>query len=345
MQDTIVITGKECADEIKTKIRHVTSQLKAQHNIVPKLSVILVGNNPASEIYIKQKQTQAEELGIDCHVHRLPIDTSPQKLHQLIDDLNKDPSVNAMILQLPLPLATKDQTLRAMMAIEPLKDADCFHPENIGLNFLDRANLVPCTAYGVVQLLDYNNIDVKGKHCVVVGTSNIAGKPLAVELINREATVTTCNVHTKNIREITKKADVLVLCVGRARYFDETYVNQNCIIIDVGINKVKNLEYDATLAEKVDLFGFDTIAKQVAKSYHLTPVQARNRVRKLTTKEFTCGDADYQNLLGKCQMITKVPGGVGLLTVANLLMNTVKLTLMQHNLKFEDFGLSPSHFH
>lgn len=345
MQQTIIIDGKPSADLIKERVANAVAKLaQPEYNLKPRLDVIWVGDNPASEVYIRNKEQEAKKVGIRTVLHRLPVDTRPETLFAKIEELNNNKDVNGIILQLPLPLATKDVRLKAMMMINPLKDADCFNPMNIGLTFLDRANILPCTAHGVIQLLDAYNIEVKGKRVVVVGTSDIAGKPLAVELMNRQATVTTCNEFTTNIRSITKTADILIVAIGRAKYFGADYVNENCIVIDVGINKVANLKYNNQLAEQCTLMGKEYVVGKYAQEHNLSLEDANREVREQIKKNYTCGDVDFAAMNGKVQMLSRVPGGVGLLTVANLLRNTVCCTLLQHHLKFEDFGFA-NHFY
>lgn len=343
-QETIILDGKESADLIKERVAQAVAKLQEQENLSPRLDVIWVGDNPASEIYIRHKEVEAKKVGVRTKVHRLPVDTKPEELFAKIDELNKNKDVNGIILQLPLPLATKDVRLKAMMLIDPLKDADCFNPMNIGLTFLDRANIIPCTGHGVIQMLDAYNIDVKGKRVVVVGTSDIVGKPLALELMNREATVTTCNQYTQNIRDITRAADILIVAIGRAKYFGRDYVSPNCIVIDVGINKVANIKYNQELHEQVQLMGIDYVVDKYASQHNLNSVKARKEVKQLIKKDFTCGDVDFEALNGHVAMLSKVPGGVGLLTVANLLQNTLACTLLQYRLSFEKYGFE-NHFY
>ncbi|MFC6276255.1 bifunctional 5,10-methylenetetrahydrofolate dehydrogenase/5,10-methenyltetrahydrofolate cyclohydrolase [Psittacicella hinzii] len=340
MSDTIIIKGKDTADAIKARIAAAIAKLAAREDkIIPKLAVILVGNNPASLIYIKQKQQQAAQVGVETELHHLPENTEFETLLDLIKRLNQDPAVNGIILQLPLPLELKPFTYKAMIAIDSKKDADCFNPKNLGLTFLDRANIVPCTSHGVLQLLDHHDINVEGKHVVIVGTSNLVGKPLALELINRNATVTTCNIHTRNIRNITQTADILVVAIGHAKFFDHTYVNKDCIVIDVGINQLENKSFDQELADQLQAQGEQATAQAYAQANNLILEQALIEVNNRTRKQFTVGDIDFEDMLGNCAMVSKVPGGVGLLTVANLLHNTLILTLLQHKLNFEEFGL------
>ncbi|WP_147396808.1 bifunctional 5,10-methylenetetrahydrofolate dehydrogenase/5,10-methenyltetrahydrofolate cyclohydrolase [Psittacicella hinzii] len=340
MTETIIIKGKETADLIKDRIRLATTKLAQDpFNIQPKLAVILVGHNPASEIYVKQKVKYAAEVGVLTEIHRLDEEVDFDTLLALIKKLNADESVNGVILQLPLPLHLKPYTYKAMIAIDSKKDADCFNPKNIGLTFLDRANIVPCTSHGVLQLLDQYNVEVQGKHVVIVGASNIVGKPLALELINRNATVSVCNIHTKNIRNITKSADILVVAIGHAKFFDHSYVNEDCVVIDVGINQLFNKSYNPELKAEVEMFGLEKVAREFAATNKLTLEEATDKVSNSIKEQFTVGDVDFHDLLGKCAMVSKVPGGVGLLTVANLLHNTLILTLLQKKLDFTDFGL------
>lgn len=340
MAQTRVIQGKDIADAIKNRIKNATIKLaQAPYNIRPKLAVILVGDNPASEIYIRQKRVEAAKIGVETEVIRLDAGIAFETLLETIKRLNEDSTVNGIILQLPLPLQLKPFTYKAMIAIDSKKDADCFNPKNIGLTFLDRANIVPCTSHGVLQILNHYNIDVEGKHVVVVGTSNIVGKPLALELINRNATVTTCNIHTKNIRNITRQADILVVAIGHAKFFDKSYVNEDCIVIDVGINQLNNKSYDPEVAQAIKETSEAEVAFNYAVANNISLDQAQKHIYNLSRPVFTVGDVDFDNMLGNCQMVSKVPGGVGLLTVANLLHNTLILTLLQHKLDFTEFGL------
>lgn len=272
---TVILDGKKLRDELLDELKNKLSS----YNAMPKLVVILVGENPASRIYVNNKKKTAEKLGIKSEVIVYPADISEKELLAKIEELNADNSVNAILVQLPLP-AHIDKS-KVINAISPLKDVDGFTPENSGkLLAGEKPYVYPCTPKGILLLLDKYGIEVDGKHVVIVGRSNIVGKPLAVMLLNRNATVTVCHSHTKNLSEITKTADILISAVGE-KLIEDNMVKMNCVVLDVGIFK--------------DINGK------------------------------TRGDVDFENVYGKASYISPVPGGVGPMTIASLMLNTVEL--------------------
>lgn len=272
---TVILDGKKLRDELLDELKNKLSS----YNAMPKLVVILVGENPASRIYVNNKKKTAEKLGIKSEVIVYPADISEKELLAKIKELNADNSVNAILVQLPLS-AHIDKS-KVINAISPLKDVDGFTPENSGkLLAGEKPYVYPCTPKGILLLLDKYGIEVDGKHVVIVGRSNIVGKPLAVMLLNRNATVTVCHSHTKNLSEITKTADILISAVGE-KLIEDNMVKMNCVVLDVGIFK--------------DINGK------------------------------TRGDVDFKNVYGKASYISPVPGGVGPMTIASLMLNTVEL--------------------
>lgn len=280
---TVILDGKQLRDELleglKTKL--------GSYKVMPKLTVILVGDNPASQIYVNNKKKTAEKLGIISEVINYPASVSEQELLEKIYELNNDNSVNAILVQLPLP--SHIDKSKIINAISPIKDVDGFTPENFGkLLTGEKPYVYPCTPKGIMLLLDKYGIEIDGKHIVIVGRSNIVGKPLAVMMLNRNATVTICHSHTKDLAEITKSADVLISAVGE-KLIEDNMVKINGVVIDVGIFK-------------------DDTGK-------------------------TRGDVDFANVSNKTSYISPVPGGVGPMTIASLMLNTVELFDIQNQKK------------
>lgn len=272
---TVILDGKKLRDELLEELKAKLSS----YSVMPKLVVILAGDNPASQIYVNNKKKTAEKLGIVSEIINYPSSVTEAELLEKIDELNNDPSVNAILVQLPLP-AHIDKA-KIIRAIAPIKDVDGFTPENFGKLLSGETPYVyPCTPKGILLLLDKYGIELDGKHVVIVGRSNIVGKPLAVMMINRNATVTLCHSHTKNLAEITKAADVLISAVGE-KLIEDNMVKFNGVVVDVGIFK-------------------DETGK-------------------------TRGDVDFANVSKKTSFISPVPGGVGPMTIASLMLNTVEL--------------------
>lgn len=272
---TIIMDGKALRDKLLVKLKEKVDKF----NIKPTLVVILVGDNPASRIYVNNKKKTAEKLGINSEIINYPEDISETVLLDKINDLNNDESVTAILVQLPLPKHINK--FNVINTISPKKDVDGFTPENLGKLFAGvKPYVYPCTPKGILLLLDEYGIDLEGKHAVIVGRSNIVGKPLAQMLLSRNATVTICHSHTKNLSEITKTADILISAVGE-KIIEENFVKPNSVVIDVGIFKGDNGK--------------------------------------------TRGDVDFDKTAPLTSFITPVPGGVGPMTIASLMLNTVEL--------------------
>jgi methylenetetrahydrofolate dehydrogenase (NADP+)/methenyltetrahydrofolate cyclohydrolase len=280
-----ILDGNDLAQQVKNDVRaDIEAWTDAGHR-APYLSVVLVGSNPASEAYVKGKERDAAEVGIETDTLRPDADVSEDELLGLVRDLNADPSVDGVLVQLPLPDQVDDRNV--IDAIDPQKDVDGFHPENLGRLLLGNPSFVPATPYGICEMLDRSGIDVEGMNAVVVGRSNIVGKPLATLLMQRDrnATVTVCHSRTRDLAAHTQKADLLVAAVGSPHFITADQVKDGAVVIDVGINRV------------------DDDSRE--KGYRLV------------------GDVDFENVKPKASYITPVPGGVGLMTRAMLLRNTL----------------------
>ena len=231
-----IIDGKKISAQIKDEVKERTAQLKEQ-GIQPCLVVIQVGDDPASSIYVRNKKRACEYAGIESRSYELPEETSQEELLALIDKLNADDGVNGILVQLPVPDHMNDQEI--INHISPKKDVDGFHPQSVGALSIGEEGFVSCTPAGIIQLLKRSNIEIDGKHCVVVGRSNIVGKPMAMLLLRENGTVTVCHSHTKDLREITRQADILVAAIGKPKFFDETYIKDGAVVIDVGIHRLE----------------------------------------------------------------------------------------------------------
>ncbi|GGA68059.1 bifunctional methylenetetrahydrofolate dehydrogenase/methenyltetrahydrofolate cyclohydrolase FolD [Ornithinibacillus halotolerans] len=254
-----VINGKELSTKLKEEMKQEVDLLRKQ-NLVPHLTVVLVGNNPASRSYVNGKKRASEEVGISSEIIELPETVSEEELLDVIDKLNNEDAVHGILVQLPLP---KQITVAHIIeAIDPRKDVDGFHPINIGKMMTGQDTLLPCTPYGILTMLHSKNISIEGKHAVVIGRSNIVGKPVGQLLLNENATVTYCHSRTKNLKELTKQADILVVAVGRPNVINEEYIKSGAVVIDVGINRLE----DGTLTGDVD---FQSAMK---KASYITPV-------------------------------------------------------------------------
>ncbi len=230
----IVIDGEKLAAKIKSKVK----QEIAEKKLKPKLSLILVGNDPASEIYVKKKHLACEELGIISDQHFFAENVPEQKVIELIESLNKDPSVSGILVQLPLP--KQFNSLKIMELIFPEKDVDGFHPVNAGKNVIGQDCFKPATPLGVMRILEEYKIPLEGKNAVIVGTGNITGKPLGLMFLNKNTTVTYCNKYTKNLKDFTSKADILVSAVGKPKLITKDMIKKGAVIIDVGITRLEN---------------------------------------------------------------------------------------------------------
>ncbi len=289
MNDGKIINGKEVASQIREKVKLIGSDFISKTGHTPGLCVVLVGENPASNVYVRNKIRQTEEVGFKSIEHRLPSDTEEKKLLDLIERLNNDRSINGILVQLPLPKHIDSD--KVLDKIVPEKDVDGFHANNVGKLWTNISTLVPCTPLGCSIILKKIQSDLSGMHAVIIGRSNIVGKPMAALLLQMNATVTVVHSRTKNIAEICKDADILVAAVGVPEMVKNSWIKEGCIVIDVGINRIKD-------GEKTRLVG----------------------------------DVDFDDVLEKSSMITPVPGGVGPMTIACLLVNTLSAAHAQHGL-------------
>lgn len=283
--ETRIINGKEISAYVKDKIKVEVKELN-EKGIEVGLAVILVGDNPASKVYVANKKKACEDLGIVSYEYLLPEDTTSEELLALVNKLNNDKKVNGILCQLPLPKHLDEKEIINAIAYE--KDVDAFHPVNVGKIMIGDFDFLPCTPAGVMEMLKYCDIDVCGKECVVIGRSNIVGKPMSMLLLHKNATVTVCHSRTKDLPEVTRRADILVSAVGKANFVTADMVKEGAVVIDVGMN--------------------------------------RNSEGKL------CGDVDYVNVAPHCSAITPVPGGVGPMTIAMLMQNTLTAAKKQNNI-------------
>ncbi len=254
-----IIDGKKISQEIKDELREKMAELK-QKGESRCLAVIQVGDDPASSVYVNNKKKACEYIGIDSESYHLPEETTEKELLELIDELNRKPEVNGILVQLPLPKQIDENKI--LLAISPEKDVDGFHPVNVGNLSIGRPGFVSCTPAGVIQLLKRSGIEIEGKECVVLGRSNIVGKPMAMLLLRENGTVTVCHSRTKDLKEITKRADILVAAIGKPKFIDADYVKEGAVVIDVGIHRNEN----GKLCGDVD---FESVAPHCAA---ITPV-------------------------------------------------------------------------
>lgn len=255
-----ILDGKKVSQKVKDALKEETKAFFEKYGIRPGLAVVIVGDDPASRVYVNSKKKACEEIGYYSEEHALSKDTTESELLSLVEKLNGDGKIHGILVQLPLPGHINEEKI--INAISPKKDVDAFHPVNVGKIMIGNFDFLPCTPAGVMELLDEANIDLTGKNCVVIGRSNIVGKPQAMLLLHKNATVTICHSKTKNLKEITKNADVLIAAVGRAKMVTADYVKKGAVVIDVGMNRLENKK----LAGDVD---FDSV-KDVAS--YITPV-------------------------------------------------------------------------
>ena len=281
-----IIDGKKISEMVLNEVKDEIKELK-KNNISPTLAVILVGDDPASKTYVRNKSKACKSVGINCNEFMLNKSTTEEELIKLIDNLNNDVNVHGILLQSPVPKQIDINNL--FNRIDPLKDVDGFNPVNYGNLLIGKDPLTSCTSLGIIRLLDEYDIEIKSKHAVIIGRSNIVSKPLSLCLLNRDATITICHSKTKNLSEITKTADILISAVGKPKFVTNDMVKDDAVVIDVGINRLS----DGSL----------------------------------------CGDVDFDNVKDKCSYITKVPGGVGPMTVAYLMKNVVKAVKLQEIIK------------
>ncbi len=282
-----IIKGSEVAKQIREELKQEIAELKEKHNLVPGLATVLVGEDPASQVYVGAKEKTSKVLGIYSERHDLPVDTSEEDLLALVDKLNKDPKIHGVLVQLPLPKHIN--ATRVLYAIDPEKDVDGFHPVNVGKLMIGEPNYIPCTPHGIWQLLMRSGVQIEGAEVVVVGRSNIVGKPIANILIqkqkNANATVTVCHTRTRDMTFHTKRADILIVAAGKPKAITADMVKDGVVVIDVGVNRIgKTAEGKAIL----------------------------------------CGDVDFDSVKEKAKAITPVPGGVGPMTITMLMLNTLR---------------------
>ncbi|MCG1022782.1 bifunctional methylenetetrahydrofolate dehydrogenase/methenyltetrahydrofolate cyclohydrolase FolD [Sutcliffiella horikoshii] len=256
----VIVSGKVLATEKRSFIKEKVSELHTLKNIQPSLAVILVGEDPASQSYVRAKQKACEEAGIRSILEEYPSSIAQQELLERITHFNQDASVHGILVQLPLPDHIDE--LAVIEHISPNKDVDGFHPVNVGRMMIDQKSFLPCTPYGIVEMIKSLNVPISGKHVVVIGRSNIVGKPVGQLLLKEDATVTYCHSRTKDLAAITKQADILIAAVGRAKLIGPEYVKDGAIVIDVGVNRLET----GKLCGDVD---FDTVKE---KASYITPV-------------------------------------------------------------------------
>ncbi|MEE9194089.1 MAG: bifunctional methylenetetrahydrofolate dehydrogenase/methenyltetrahydrofolate cyclohydrolase FolD [Thermodesulfobacteriota bacterium] len=230
-----LIDGKKVSEDTRAEIAKGIEELKSSSGITPGLAAVLVGDDPASEIYVRNKRKACEKVGIYSEEHKLPAETTEEELLELVNKLNNDDKIHGILVQLPLPDHINETNI--LRNVSPLKDVDGFHPENVGRLVEGNPRFISCTPYGIIKMLDYYNIEIKGAEAVVVGRSNIVGKPIGILLLHRHATVTTCHSRTKNLGEVTRRADILVAAIGRANFITADMVKDGAVVIDVGINR------------------------------------------------------------------------------------------------------------
>lgn len=305
-----ILSGKTIAEAIKTEVAADVERLHKEHGIQPGLTVVRVGEDPASAVYVGSKVKTSEELGIRSeHIH-LPVETSHHELFNVVRELNQRDEVDGILVQLPLPPQINASEI--LEAIDPAKDVDGFHPMNVGRLSLGEKALVPCTPAGVIEILKRSDIEIAGKHAVIVGRSNIVGKPMAMLLLKENATVTICHSRTADLPSITKEADILVAAIGRAGFIRGEHIGEGATVIDVGINNVSDTDFAA------ELFSSEDIEK---------------RLKAIENRGFTLvGDVNPKEAIEKAANFTPVPGGVGLLTVAMLMKNAVSAAKIRRNI-------------
>ncbi len=274
-----IIDGKAVSLAVKERVKDEISEKGLKIG----LAVVIAGNNQASRVYVNNKKKACEFCGITSYEYALPEETSEEELLELVDTLNKDVKINGILVQLPLPKQINEKKI--IEHISPIKDVDAFHAVNVGKIMIGDYAFLPCTPAGVMELIHSTGTEVSGKECVVIGRSNIVGKPMAMLLLHENGTVTVCHSRTKNLAEVCRRADILVSAVGRANFVTADMVKEGAIVIDVGMN--------------------------------------RNEENKL------CGDVDFENVKDKCSYITPVPGGVGPMTIAMLMENTLRAGKLQ----------------
>jgi len=296
-----LLDGRIAADAIKRGVAGEVAALKGERGVTPRLAAVIVGDDPASAVYVRNKIRACAEVGIASEHLPMPAATTTSDLLQVVKKLNQDDDVDGILVQLPLPKQIAE--IEIIEAIDPAKDIDAFHPVNVGLLAMGRPRFVPCTPAGIIELLDRNNIQIEGANACIIGRSQIVGKPVAALLLQRHATVTICHSKTRDLPAVTRQADILVAAIGRPAFVRAEFIKPGAVVIDVGVNKISDPD------QARDFFGRDADA----------------RVDAIAKKGYTLvGDvhpAEADRVAGKR---TPVPGGVGLLTVAMLMKNTLQ---------------------
>ncbi len=292
-----LIDGKAVASAINEETARDVAYLARSHNLQPGLAVVLVGEDPASKVYVGMKERRSLELGIYSDKRILPPDAKQEDVLRVVEELNRDPKIHGILVQSPPPPQIDESEV--VQAIDPSKDVDCFHPENVGRMLLgDEGGFLPCTPHGIMLLLERSGVDPSGKHAVILGRSNIVGKPMMALLVQKadgaNATVTVCHSRTRNIQDHARRADILIAAIGKAEFVRGDMVKDGAVVIDVGINRVE-----------------DSSAK---KGYRLV------------------GDVAFAEVEKKASLITPVPGGVGPMTIAMLMHNAVKACRMRNGI-------------
>lgn len=252
-----LIDGKKISAEIREEIKAETVAFEKEYGYLPGLAVVIVGENPASQVYVRNKKRACEEVGFYSEVHELPEATTQAELNALVDRLNADPKIHGILVQLPLPKHLDENEV--LLRIDPKKDVDAFHPYNVGKIMIGDYDFLPCTPAGVMALLERSNVEIAGKKCVVIGRSNIVGKPMAMLLLHANGTVTVCHSRTRDLAAVCREADILVVAIGRADFVGADMVKEGAVVIDVGMNR----RADGKLTGDVDFAAVEPIASAI----------------------------------------------------------------------------------
>jgi len=304
-----LLDGRVVADQIKQEVATGVALLLAEHGVKPRLAAVLVGDDAASAVYVRNKVRACGEVGIESDLRRLPATTTTEELLALIRELNQSEEVDGILIQLPLPRQIDEATI--IEAVNPARDVDAFHPSNVGLLAMGRPRFIPCTPAGIIELLDRNQVEIAGTNACVVGRSQIVGRPVASLLLQRHATVTICHSRTRDLPEVTRQADILVAAIGRPAFIRGNYIKPGAVVIDVGMNKITDPN------EAHSLFG----------------AEAGKRIAAIEKQGYTLvGDVHPAEADAVAGWRTPVPGGVGLLTVAMLMRNTLQAAKWRRNL-------------
>ena len=312
--DAKILDGSALAKTIRSEVAEGVARLVAGGSRPPGLAAVLVGNDPASAIYVGSKERAAQAAGFSYRTVRFDADISRRDLERVIDDLNEDHAIDGIMVQLPLPDSLRARPI--LDRLDPAKDVDGLHTLNTGRLWLSQPGLFPATPSGIVELLDRSQLELEGKHAVIVGRSQLVGKPLAALLLERQATVTVCHSRTRDLQSVTREADLLVAAVGKLAMIGPDFVKEGAVVIDVGIHRIT----DASRVEK------------------LFPGNAARRTAFERKGSVVAGDVDFDRVAPRCSAITPVPGGVGPLTVAMLLANTLTASQRRQGKRSERAG-------